>query len=146
MALLDPPVRRRRFAFMLTPLVDVMFLLLIFFMFTTQTAPYSLLAITAPAAAPGAAAAPPTPAPAQGAPPPSVLISIEHGFVSYDGRRIALAELPSAIAASKAAGLTHAVVLTTGTATVQDVISVVEAFDASAFGDVQLIMQGSGLT
>ena len=90
MALLDPPVRRRRFAFMLTPLVDVMFLLLIFFMFTTQTAPYSLLAITAPASA--ASSAPTAPAGAgPAAPAPALLISIEHGFVSYDGQRIALA-------------------------------------------------------
>jgi biopolymer transport protein ExbD len=128
---------------MLTPLVDVMFLLLIFFMFTTQTAPYSLLAITAPATPSGAPATPAT-VPSQGPPQPAVLISIEHGFVSYDGRRIPLAGLSAAIAASKAAGLSRAVVLTSGTATVQDVVSVVEAFDATDFGDVQLVMQGGG--
>ena len=40
-------LRKRRFQFMLTPLVDVMFLLLIFFMLSSQTAPYSLLQILA---------------------------------------------------------------------------------------------------
>lgn len=127
---------------MLTPLVDVMFLLLIFFMLSSQTAPYSLLTITAPPGTPGAAApaAPPagTPAPPR---PRQVLVSIQHGFVRYDGARIPLAALPGAIQQSKAAGLSSAVVLTTTGATVQDVVSVIEAFDTTDFGDVRMIMQ-----
>ena len=59
MSLLDRPTQRRKIAFMLTPLVDVMFLLLIFFMLSSQTAPYSLLTISVPdTGAPAAPAAP----------------------------------------------------------------------------------------
>lgn len=142
MSLLDRPLPRRKFAFMLTPLVDVMFLLLIFFMLASQTAPYSLLTITAPDAAPpapgSAVVAPAGPRARQ------VLVSIYHGFVRYDGERTLLADLGPAIAQSKAAGLSSAVVLTTPAATVQDVVSVIEAFDTSDFGDMRLIMQQAG--
>jgi biopolymer transport protein ExbD len=135
------PPRRHQFAFMLTPLVDVMFLLLIFFMLASQTAPYSLLSIIAPGATAEGTSAAPAAGPAATAPPRQVLVSIYHGYVRYDGAETPLAGLGAAIARSKAAGLSSAVVLTTPQATVQDVVSVIEAFDTSDFGDMRLIMQ-----
>lgn len=142
MSLLDRPTQRRKIAFMLTPLVDVMFLLLIFFMLSSQTAPYSLLTISVPdTGAPAAPAAPTAPAAASAARPRQVLVSIFHDYVRYDGTRTALGDLKAAINQSKAAGLSSAVVLTTSSATVQDVVSVIEAFDTTDFGDMRLIMQ-----
>jgi hypothetical protein len=41
--------RRRRAFFMLTPLVDIMFLLLIFFMLTSETSLYTLMRMSAQA-------------------------------------------------------------------------------------------------
>ena len=63
---LPDPVPRHKPAFALTPLADVMFQLLIFFMLSTSLAPYALLPLGAPAAEAGrddtasAAPAPPT--------------------------------------------------------------------------------------
>ena len=84
MSLLGPRPPRRRIVFMLTPLVDVMFLLLIFFMLSSQTAPYSLLEIMAQGT-PGAEPAPQTQpvAPAQGA--AELLVSIARGYARFNG-------------------------------------------------------------
>ncbi len=111
-------------------------------MLSSQTAPYSLLSISAPdAGAPATPAATPA-APVAAAPRPrQVLVSIFHGYVRYDGNRTPLEDLRASIDKSKAEGLSSAVVLTTSTATVQDVVSVIEAFDTTDFGDMRLIMQ-----
>ena len=139
MSLLDRPVRRRKIAFMLTPLVDVMFLLLIFFMLSSQTAPYSLLVITPP---PGAAPASVPAQPSASAPQPQeVMVSIFHGYVRYNGDRVALADLRASIEKSKTAGIARAAVLATRGATVQDFVTVIEAFETTDFGDMRLIMQ-----
>jgi biopolymer transport protein ExbD len=140
MSLLQRQRPRRRFVFMLTPLVDVMFLLLIFFMLSSQTAPYSLLEIMAE----GTAA---TPAPAQTAaqtPPSSeMIIAISRDYARVNGQRIEMAELAAALAQYKAAGFERAVVLPTGTATVQDVVSVIEAVKQAALAQVRVVSQGA---
>lgn len=144
MAGLDPPPRRR-ILFMLTPLVDVMFLLLIFFMLSSQTAPYSLLDILAgqqpeEAAQPGEAApqAPATPV-GKG----DVVVSIANGYVRFNGERVTMAELAGAIARYKAAGFSSAVVFSTQAATVQDMVTVIETFEGSGFGEMRLVTQGT---
>jgi biopolymer transport protein ExbD len=138
MSLLQKP-RRRRIAFMLTPLVDVMFLLLIFFMLSSQTAPYSLLTIFAPRQ--GTAATPPAQQPqTPAAPKREVLVSVNDGFVRFNGQRVELADLRAAIADYKAQGYANATILTSRAAHVQDVVSVLEAFDSAAFGATRLML------
>jgi biopolymer transport protein ExbD len=144
MAGLDPPPRRR-FAFMLTPLVDVMFLLLMFFMLSSQTAPYTLLTIFAG----GQPAAGDTPAqpqqPAAGEPKAKgdVLVSIGNGYVRFNGERIDMADLPATIERYRGEGFSSAVVYSTRAASVQDIVSVLEAFQSSAFGEMRLVTQGT---
>jgi biopolymer transport protein ExbD len=141
MAGLDPPPRRR-ILFMLTPLVDVMFLLLIFFMLSSQTAPYSLLEILAggnPAATPPSQVPPPQPTAPQGK--GDVVFSIGPGYVRVNGARVAMADLGAEIARLKAAGFTSAVVFSSPTATVQDVVSLLETFQDSAFEQMRLVTQ-----
>ena len=130
-----PP--RRRMTFMLTPLVDVMFLLLIFFMLSSQTAPYSLLQI----AAQGAPDAPERPAPAvtpargEG----EMVVSIARGYARFNGARVEMADLGTAIETYKAAGFRSAVVTTGQAATVQDVVWVMEALERGAFAEMRLV-------
>jgi biopolymer transport protein ExbD len=140
MASLDPPPRRR-IVFMLTPLVDVMFLLLIFFMLSSQTAPYSLLDIHA-GGQPDAAQQPGASAPAQPPVPAGkgdVVVSIANGYVRFNGERVEMADLAGAIARYKAAGFASAVVFSTQAATVQDMVTVIETFEGSGFGEMRLV-------
>jgi biopolymer transport protein ExbD len=140
MSLLQRQRPRRRFVFMLTPLVDVMFLLLIFFMLSSQTAPYSLLEIMAE----GQPAATPAPAQTAAQTPPwsEMIIAISRDYARVNGQRIEMAELAAALAQYKAAGFERAVVLPTGTATVQDVVSVIEAVKQAALSQVRVVSQG----
>lgn len=124
---------------MLTPLVDVMFLLLIFFMLSSQTAPYSLLEIMAQGA-PGQEQAPPVAPPAV-APTAELLVSIAHGYARFNGARVEMTDLRSAIESYKAAGFTRAVVTTGQAATVQDVVSVLEAIERASFAEMRLVSQ-----
>ena len=140
MSLLGPRPPRRRIVFMLIPLVDVMFLLLIFFMLSSQTSPYSLLEIMAQGT-PGAEPAPQVQpvAPAQGA--AELLVSIARGFARFNGTRVEMADLRTAIETYKAAGFVTAVVTTNQAATVQDVVSVLEALERGAFAEMRLVTQ-----
>ena len=134
--------RKRRFRFMLTPLVDVMFLLLIFFMLSSQTAPYSLLELLG-AAPPPPGTDQPVPAPAP-APQPiagrgDLIVSIGRGFVRFNGERVELADIKPAIERFMAAGFSSAVLLPARTSTVQDVVSVLETFESTSFGTAKLM-------
>lgn len=139
-----PP--RRKFAFMLTPLVDVMFLLLIFFMLSSQTAPYSLLEILAGGDGQPPPVSEPQTQPAQepGGAPNDLVVSISRDYVRFNGERVEMADLAAAIERFKAAGFSSAMVLTTQLATVQDVVSVLEVFESSNFGDMKLVLQQGG--
>jgi biopolymer transport protein ExbD len=52
-----------------------------------------------------------------------------------------MADLQSAIESFKAAGYTNAVVTTNASATVQDVVSVLEALQRGAFAEMRLVTQ-----
>jgi biopolymer transport protein ExbD len=137
MSLLAPPPRRR-IVFMLTPLVDVMFLLLIFFMLASQTANYALLPIEAAGASSDTVPAEPaTVVVGRG----DVVVSIARGYVRFNGVRVEMADLLPAIATYKAAGFASALMLTTAAATVQDVVEVLHGFQASQFGELRLVAQ-----
>lgn len=132
-----PPRRRRRAFFMLTPLVDVMFLLLIFFMLSSQTSLYTLVRIsaqavsgeTAPAAAPASTA--------------ELLVGIGQEQVRINGVATALADLPAALAGYQMRGIDRAALVAGQSARVQDIVSVLELFEAARFGRVRLVAGAS---
>jgi len=132
--------RRRRLAFMLTPIVDIMFLLLIFFMLTTQTSPYRMILLQGDAtpAAPG-----PALSPSPGAPRGDLLLSISHLFATMNGEQVALDELPAALARYRSMGYSAAVAVLTSSATVQDVVTVLDTFQSIDFGTLRLVSPGS---
>jgi biopolymer transport protein ExbD len=140
MRALNARLRPRRPGFVLTPLIDVIFLLLVFFMLSSRIAPFGLLPVTG-----GAAAAPDGPATsvAEAGPAP-VLLRVSRGHVSAGDRTIALAELPAAIEAMRGAGVKAVVVTTTLSATVQDVVSALQAFRVSRFERVTLVAGPAG--
>lgn len=139
MSALGTPPPRRRIVFMLTPLVDVMFLLLIFFMLSSQTAPYNLLDIMAeglPGQEPQAVGAPPQAVASE------IVVSIARGYVRLNGARVEMADLSAAIERFQAAGVSRAVVTTGQAATVQDVVTVLETLERRAIAELRLLTTG----
>lgn len=128
-------LRPRRPGFVLTPLIDVIFLLLVFFMLSSQIAPFGLLPVTATGPAESDAARQSTAA-ADAAP---VMLRISRGHISAGGRTITIGELPGAIVKMKEADVSSVVLVTTRSATVQDVVSTLEAFKTAAFERVTLL-------
>lgn len=123
---------------MLTPLVDVIFLLLTFFMLSAHVAPYSLLAITAKQQGRTAES---TPGAAER--PGGLLISVSRERVLANGIGYSIAEFG---AAARELGLqAHgtAVVLTKSAATVQDVVSVLEILKKAEFASVSVRMRAA---
>lgn len=124
---------------MLTPLVDVMFLMLIFFMLSSQTGRYGLLSIVPPARAEtdAGSAAPAVARTGVG----ELVVSIGAGAVRIGGRSVAMNALPGALLALRSAGYDDAVLLTTTAASVQDVVSVLEAFESARFARTRLVRE-----
>lgn len=137
---LETNLRPRRSGFALTPLVDVIFLLLKFFMLTSLIAPYGLLQVTSANGGNAVASAPATGSPEA----KPVILRISRGLVTAGGQTIAISELPAAIEAMKKAGAKGVTLLTSRSATVQDVVSVLEAFKVGSFSNVTLLNQAGG--
>jgi biopolymer transport protein ExbD len=119
--------------FVLTPLIDVMFLLLLFFMLSSQIAPYSLLPVGNVAgladekSSTGAAAA------------FVVAIRVSQGFVTMGGRRIAADEVTSQAGRLVSQGIRSFLVISTGQATVQDIVATLEALKVAEADNVALV-------
>jgi biopolymer transport protein ExbD len=128
------PPRRRRASFVLTSLIDVIFLLVIFFMVTSQITPFSLIPL-GPVATEGAGA-PPV---ADLATSPPVSLRILAGAVSIGGKRVPMAEIGEALSRLRQGGVGALVVSSSTAATVQDLVTVLEATRAAAFADVVVI-------
>lgn len=124
----------RRAAFVLTPLIDVMFLLLIFFMLSSQIAPYSLLSI-------GRIATEARPAtPSEGPPAASdQALLVSAGAVAIGRQTYAQPELAGALRQLKEKGAAGFVVVATRSARVQDVVATLEALQAIGAGRVTLL-------
>lgn len=131
------PPRRRRASFVLTSLIDVIFLLVIFFMVTSQITPFSLIPLGAVASEGNA------PPAAQPSVPP-VSVRILAGAVSIGGRRVSMDELREAFDALRSSGVDALVVSSTAAATVQDLVTVLEAARSTAFADVTVINRRAG--
>ena len=138
------PARGRR-GVSLTPLADIMFQLLIFFMLSSSLAPYALLPMTPPASAPastpaGAAEAPARPAPSGGpVADTQVVWHLEQGTLRAGATRIPLAALPEALAALRADGIDDIVVFVGETARAQDIADLLEPVRRAGVARLQLI-------
>ena len=146
------PERPRRYRFVLTPLADAMFQLLIFFMLSSSLAPYSLITLkTAPqdvadsedeSLGAGAGSDP-----AQPAPPPSAtnttLWTVNNGSVRSSGldyNMDQLADLASALGEGRPGNV---VLIVTPQARVQDVAHALEALEGANVGAVQISQGGA---
>ena len=129
--------RGRGARFSLTPLKDVIFLLLMFFMLSSSFAPFGLLDVSSVAEDGGEEAA-------DSVAPAARIVSgatlrISRGHVTAGRQTIALDELPDAIAALAASGIDSVTLLTTRSARVQDVVTTLEAFKVARFPNVAMI-------
>jgi biopolymer transport protein ExbD len=130
--------RQRRAAFVLTPLIDVMFLLLIFFMMSSQISPYSLISIGGISTADEPASAPSPDSRTD------LVLRVSAGFVGIDGERVPVSALRTALGQWGPGERTGALVLPDRSATVQDVVDVLEALQAAGIRDAALLGSAGG--
>jgi biopolymer transport protein ExbD len=132
---------RARRGFSLTPLADIMFQLLIFFMLSSSLAPYALLPLSSPASATATAPeAPDRPAPqADTALPAQVIWHLERGTLRAGAERIPLEALPAALDALRADGIDDIVVFVTAEARAQDIADLLEPVRRAGLARLQLI-------
>ena len=136
--------RRRMRGFVLTPLIDVIFLLLVFFMVCSQVAPYSLLDLSAEVAAGDNVRDPPARIPpstelagSQERAGSEVLFTLSRGHIRAGDITITLAELPGALETLRKGGARSVFLLSSRSATVQDVATALEAFRVSGLDQVR---------
>lgn len=146
------PERPRRYRFVLTPLADAMFQLLIFFMLSTSLTPYSLITLkTAAGPAPDADAAQSQGAGTDATQPPApsvnsdlILWTISDGLVRTSGQDFNIDQLGDLADAIGSAGVPGQVVLIiTDTARVQDVAKALEALEGADVSGVQITREGA---
>lgn len=136
--ILPPPPRRWRPSFVLTSLIDIIFLLVIFFMVSSQIVPYSVLPIGALAAGDTqSAASPPVPAG-----PPPVAVRILQGRAMIGGDTVPIDGLPRAMADLKSRGITSILLLPSASATVQDVVTALEGAKDAELANVTVLGRG----
>lgn len=122
--------------FPLTPLIDVMFLLLIFFMLSSQISPYSLMQVDRIARSDGAGGA--------GRARPDLVVRLSRGFVSIGGEAIAADHAAAAFSRLVSQGVSGFLVVLSGSATVQDIVTTLEALQAASAPKVTLVNRGGG--
>ena len=141
---LNLPVRRQKIQFALTPLADIMFQLLIFFMLASSLTPYSLLPLQS--------AGPVSDTPAgqvQGTdqaaseahqvPGRTALWTLGPGTLRIRGQEFSFDSLPGLTAALTENGIQQeVVVIVTASARVQDVATVLEQLHAADVTSIQL--------
>lgn len=145
------PERPRNYKFVLTPLADAMFQLLIFFMLSSSLTPYSLITLKSGAdnaakedADPGATTGSDVDRPA---PPPSsdtLLWNVENGLVRVAGQDYnmeQLGDLADAIGSQANPG--RVVLIVGSSARVQDVALALEALEGANVGAVQITREGA---
>jgi biopolymer transport protein ExbD len=122
----------------LTSLIDIIFLLVIFFMVSSQIVPYSVLPI-GPLAAGGTQheAVPQTPAG-----PPAVAVRILQGRAIIGGDTVPIEDLPGAMADLKSRGVTSILLLPGASATVQDVVTALEGAKDAELANVTVLRRG----
>ncbi|MAU52697.1 MAG: hypothetical protein CMN17_10055 [Roseovarius sp.] len=132
---------RTRRGFALTPLADIMFQLLIFFMLSSSLAPYALLPLSPPARAPGTEAGVP-PRPASDAVPQPLAQAIWHlerGAVRAGDIRLPFESLPEALSVLRAEGISDIVVFISRQARAQDLADLLVPVRRAGVVRLQLI-------
>ncbi|OBY25640.1 ExbD/TolR family protein [Leisingera sp. JC1] len=138
------PAPRQRKAFALTPLADIMFQLLIFFMLSSSLTPYSILPLHSsgpvsdrqPGAAQSAAGAEPPQAPVPGG---TALWNLEAGKLRVQGQEFTFDALPGLARSLREDNPEAAVVvIVKPSARVQDLTTVLEQLRVAGIASVQL--------
>jgi biopolymer transport protein ExbD len=125
--------RKRGMRFMLMPLVDVIFLLLTFFMLSSHLAPYSALMLGSYGRQDPAAATPPA-----ARPQPDLILAVSAGEVVANGTTVPLAGFADEAARLRQGGADSVVVFLRPSATAQDIVTVLEALKRAAFASVSV--------
>ena len=136
-SILPRPARRQRPSFVLTSLIDIIFLLVIFFMVTSQITPFSLLPLTPMAGEANETTASQAPATAP------ISVRILAGRVTIGGRSVAMAEIGKAMSDLKSRGVSAVLLTPSASATVQDVVTVLEAAKDAAIENVTVLSRRS---
>ncbi len=132
------PQRQYRRKISLTPLVDVIFLLLIFFMLTSQIAPFSIISLsTAKIEKDIEQISIPHEADARST-SFGALINVLNGGVSINGQRVAYEKIDQALAQLRQAGTTAAIISPKSASSVQDLITVLEAVKRASFETIKI--------
>ncbi len=131
--------QRERVKFALTPLADIMFQLLIFFMLSTSLAPYALLPVSGPVDTEAGAAPQPRTQPRSQTAAAQAVWHLEQGQIRSGSTSIPLQDLSAALAALKAENIDDIVLFVTDRAQAQDLATVLEQVQQAAFGRLQLI-------
>jgi len=136
------PARKPSYRFVLTPLADAMFQLLIFFMLSSSLTPYSLLTLQTAPQAPGEAApgqADEAAQVAEAAPADVALWTVDVGAVIVGGQRFEFDALPDlAGALGSASAPADVILLIRKSAQMQDITTVLEALQEASVGSVQI--------
>lgn len=137
---LDLPRSPARYRFVLTPLADAMFQLLIFFMLSSNLAPYSLLTIRSGTISdPSGVEAGPELAEEQPAPLGDVAIwNVDAGNVVVGGQEFGFDVLTDLATALNANGDAAIILMVRAEANVQDLSSVLEALSSAGINNIQI--------
>jgi biopolymer transport protein ExbD len=128
--------QRRVARFVLTPLVDVIFLLIIFFMLSSQFAPYALLPLgDAAEVSEGEINEARSSEAGLGA---DLLIAVSQGLLRINGEPVDPQQAREWLARRHAEGARSAILLPRQSATVQDVVNVLEALRRTGFRAVTI--------
>lgn len=131
------PQKPRQYKFVLTPLADAMFQLLIFFMLSSSLAPYSLLTIRSGAEG-SFANTPGTPENTTATSFGDVAIwNVASDGITVGGQQFGFGTLPDLVAALSDAEITILLILR-DTAVVQDLARVIEALTTAGITNVQV--------
>lgn len=122
--------------FMLIPLVDVIFLLLTFFMLSTNLAAYSALTLGDYRREGDGAAEPAGATPAASG--PDLILTVSAGEVRANGTALPLAGFAGEAARLKEGGADSVVVFVRPSATAQDIVTVLEVLKRAAFATVSV--------
>ena len=128
--------RKKGMRFMLMPLVDVIFLLLIFFMLSSNLAPYSALTLGDYRREAGDAAGQPAGVPDTFR--PDVILTLSAGEVRANGTVVGLADFAAEAGRLKEEGARSVLVFVRPSAATQDIVTVLEALKRAAFASVSV--------
>lgn len=119
-------------AITLTPLVDVMLILLVFFMVTSTYLDLDMIPMGAEGEAPGAAAAP--------AAPRTLLVRLDaSGRAAIRGREMAPGALAAALRESATGGPLRVLILPSPLATAQDLVAAMEAAARAGIAEARVV-------